>query len=187
MSDQVDHFAALGLERSAALDESVVRERFHALSREVHPDTDGGDELAFAAINEAQRILTSPAARVRHLLELEFGEQAGGAVATGGMSGALMELFGSVGGVITRADGLVAKRGAASSAVARALLAGEEIEVQQQLMAAGGQLMARRRELEEGLGEISLGDQEALAAAAHELAFLEKWQRQVQERMAALI
>ena len=187
MAELADHFATLGIDRAVALEESVVRERFHELSRQLHPDTDGGDELAFAAINEAQRVLASPAARIRHLLELEFGKQGDGAVASGKMSAALMDLFASVGGVISKADALISKRKAASSAVAKALLVGEEIEVQQSLMKAGGELMARRREVEGGLGEIGIRDRESLSGAAHELAFLEKWQRQVQERVAALI
>ena len=187
MAEVADHFATLGLERSVALDAALVRERFHELSRELHPDAGGGDELAFAAINEAQRVLASPAARIRHLLELEFAEPGAGAVASGVMSTPLMNLFASVGAVISKADGVITKRKAASSAVAKALLAAEEIEVQQALMGAGGDLMARRRELESGLVEIGIRDRDALIGAAHELAFLEKWQRQVQARMAELV
>ena len=67
----IDHFATLGFERTPVLDEAAVRERFHERSREVHPDADSGDEEQFAAINEAQRVLRSPSARLRHLLELE--------------------------------------------------------------------------------------------------------------------
>ena len=53
MAETVDHFATLGLERSAALDEAFVRERFHEMSREAHPDAEDGNESRFAAINEA--------------------------------------------------------------------------------------------------------------------------------------
>ena len=95
MAQMVDHFATLGLQRSAALDEALVRERFHELSRDAHPDADAGDEVAFAAINEAQRVLRSPGARLRHLLELEFGCKP---EATGAMSEVLMDLFAQVGG-----------------------------------------------------------------------------------------
>ena len=184
MAETVDHFATLGLERSAALDETVVRERFHELSREAHPDAENGDEAKFAAINEAQRVLSSPAARLRHLLELEYD---GKVESSGAMSAQLMDLFSDVGGVLSQADALISKRQAATTAVAKALLAGEEVSVQQALMGAGGQLMGRRQEIEDGLGGLSLSDRDKLVTTAHELAFLEKWQRQVQERLGQLI
>ena len=184
MADVVDHFAALGLERAAHVDEAAVRERFHELSRELHPDADGGDEEKFAAINEAQRVLSSTASRLRHLLELEFGERA---EATGQMSEALMTLFGEIGGVLQTADELVERRRAATTAVARALLAGDEMSVQSDLMTAGGKVQARRAEIEAELADASPDDRESLEAALHELAFLEKWQGQIQERMGALL
>jgi curved DNA-binding protein CbpA len=180
----LDHFATLGLPHSASMDGALVRERFHELSRAAHPDMVDGDEEAFAAINEAQRVLSSPAARLRHLLELEFG---GAPQSTGSMSAELMDLFVQVGAALNQADPVITKRRAATSALARALLAGEEMAAQQVLAAAGGQIMSRRSTLEAGLGGIELGDREGLTAAWHELSFLEKWQRQVQERMAGLI
>jgi curved DNA-binding protein CbpA len=184
MSEPVDHFATLGLGRSAAIDEAVVRERFHELSRELHPDTAGGDESAFAAVNEAQRVLRSPSARLRHLLELEFGSPPESAAS---MSEVLLDLFGKVGAALAEADGVISKRRAATSAVAKALLAAEEMAAQQALLGTGGKLMARRQEVEAGLGEIALSDRRALVVAWHELSFLEKWNRQVQERIGALL
>jgi len=180
----VDHFATLGLARSAALDEAVVRERFHALSREAHPDAAGGDERVFAEINEAQRVLTSPAARLRHLIELEFGTRP---QPTGQMSAELMDLFTGIGVALQAADALILKRKAAASAVAKALLAKDEVVVQRSLMEAGGQLMSRCRQIEDGFSEIDLSERSVMEAAWHELSFLEKWQRQVQERMAGLL
>jgi len=181
---QVDHFATLGLDRAAALDEAVVKEKFHELSREAHPDSEGGDEEKFAGINEAQRVLSSPSARLKHLIELEFGAEAKQA---GEMSETLMGLFAEIGAALSEADGVILKRQTATTAVAKALLAGVEMGAQKKLMEAGGRLMERRQEVEEGLAETALNDEPALRNAAHELAFLEKWQRQVQERMGQLV
>ena len=103
------------------------------------------------------------------------------------MSDELMDLFAGVGGALQAADGLITKRQATTTAVARALLAKEEVAVQRALMGAGGQLMARRQQVEGGLAEIGLEERAQLVEAWHELSFLEKWQRQVQERMAGLI
>lgn len=180
----VDHFATLGMRRSAAVDEALVRQRFHQLSRAAHPDQEGGDEAAFAAINEAQRVLRSPAARLRHLLDLEFG---GVPESSGSMSPQLMDLFSQVGPALGQAKAVIAKRRMASSALAKALLAAEEAAAQRALAAANSQLMSRRSEVESGLGEIDLSARESLVAAWHELSFLQNWQAQVQERMAGLL
>ena len=180
-----DHFAVLGIDRSALLSEDLIRKKFHELSRELHPDATHGDQTKFAQINEAQRVLRSPSARLRHLLELNGDAEKLESAAA--MSDELMDLFADLSEVFSKADALIAKRNSAGSAVAKALLAGEEMAVQQSLMGAGGKLIARRKMMESGLKNVGVGDCDALALAAHELAFLEKWQRQVQERIGALI
>ena len=98
-----------------------------------------------------------------------------------------MDLFSQVGPALGQADAVIAKRRGASSALPKALLAPEEVAAQRALAAANSQLMARRSEVESGLGAIDLSDRESLASAWHELSFLQKWQAQVQERMAGLL
>jgi molecular chaperone HscB len=74
-----DYFAALGVERRFALDGTELERRFYQLSREFHPDrfTLQDAETRQAAlekmsfVNEAYRVLKSPAFRRTHLLELE--------------------------------------------------------------------------------------------------------------------
>ena len=78
----VDYFTLLGLPRQFELDEGLLTQRFHALSRTVHPDTHGGQSsdaqlLAVqlsAAVNDAYRTLKSPALRAEYLLELLGGK-----------------------------------------------------------------------------------------------------------------
>lgn len=78
----VDYFTLLGLPPQFELDAEVLRERFLALSRTVHPDMHGGDaadaqglavQLA-AAVNDAYRTLRSPDLRAAYLLELVGGK-----------------------------------------------------------------------------------------------------------------
>jgi molecular chaperone HscB len=78
----VDYFTLLGLPRQFELDEDLLTERFHALSRTVHPDVHGSQPpdaqlLAVqlsAAVNDAYRTLKSPFLRAGYLLELLGGK-----------------------------------------------------------------------------------------------------------------
>jgi molecular chaperone HscB len=78
----VDYFTLLGLPRQFELDEELLTERFHALSRTVHPDVHGTESsdaqlLAVqlsAAVNDAYRTLKSPPLRAAYLLELLGGQ-----------------------------------------------------------------------------------------------------------------
>jgi len=77
----VDYFTLLGLPRQFELDEDSLTERFHALSRTVHPDAHGGESSdarllsvqLSAAVNDAYRTLKSPFLRAGYLLELLGG------------------------------------------------------------------------------------------------------------------
>ena len=71
-----DFFAWLGMPRRPWLDPEAVKERFHTLSREHHPDqqaagSNAETDAAFARLNAAQAALRDPKARLRCLLELE--------------------------------------------------------------------------------------------------------------------
>jgi molecular chaperone HscB len=89
LPDGLDHFAVLGMTRSPALDVPALEERFHALSREIHPDrfqTASPQERAAslrdaAALNRAYRTLRDPVERGRYWLELG-GERLGDGNAT---------------------------------------------------------------------------------------------------------
>ena len=122
-----DPFALLGEARRPALDPERVRDTFHRLSREQHPDAaggggDGGED--FARLNQAQAALCDPKARLRCLLELEYPDVrvAGPAV----VPPALADLFAPVLTLLRDIDALLAKKAAAPSALAKALLARQE-------------------------------------------------------------
>ncbi|HWB60884.1 MAG TPA: DnaJ domain-containing protein [Chthoniobacteraceae bacterium] len=69
-----DCFALLGVPRRPWLDAGALKERFHELGAEHHPDVAKTDAVDFAAINAAYNTLLDPKTRVKHLLELEFPE-----------------------------------------------------------------------------------------------------------------
>ena len=77
----VDHFAKLGIQRRPWLDIDHLKQRFHQLSIEIHPDhsLDDADDIKndtqqeFIVINSAFQCLSDTKSRVRHLLEIERG------------------------------------------------------------------------------------------------------------------
>ena len=127
-----DAFALLGLPRRAVLDAGEVRAAFQQAAAPVHPDGAGNDEdrerrtAQFAALNEAQATLTSLPQRLRHLLALEFPDTA--AARTGViMEGTMMDLFSTVAAAVQGAAAVQTKKQKAATALAKAMLAGEEM------------------------------------------------------------
>ncbi len=130
-----DFFAWLGMPRRPWLDPEEVKERFHALSREHHPDqqasgSNAETDTVFARLNAAQAALRDPKSRLRCLLELEHpGIKVSGPAA---VPETLADLFAPIHGLVGRIDALLAKKTAAPGALARALLAREEWSLQEE-------------------------------------------------------
>jgi len=78
-----DHFALLDEPRRPWIDPELLKEKFLALSSQVHPDRvhqssaaerkDAGEH--YAGLNQAYNCLREPKERLRHLLELELGKK----------------------------------------------------------------------------------------------------------------
>ncbi len=71
-----DAFAALGFERRPILDCAEIQERYLRQAALLHPDSAGGDALAFAELGTARALLENPAERLYHLIQLQGGENA---------------------------------------------------------------------------------------------------------------
>lgn len=182
-----DAFAALDLERRLDLSDDVIELAWRELSRDLHPDSDRGDAERAAAVNRAHQILRSPARRLRHWLGLHGVEIA----RQSAIDPALMGLFAEIGPALTAADEVLKKRAAASSALARALLAEPEISAQQRLQGLLGKLGKQRADLTARFHQFesdsSSGRFENALAATGQLAFLENWESQVRQRLLAMI
>lgn len=79
---KVNYYEILGVPRSAA--EGEIRDRFRKLARENHPDRYRGPdkeaaERKFQTLTEAVNVLTNPARRRQHDMELQGGGGAGSA------------------------------------------------------------------------------------------------------------
>ncbi len=188
-----DAFELLGLPRQAALEAEQVKTAYLERCRAAHPDQAGGDEQLSAELNAAHELLREPEGRLKHLLELEGGEQAL-AWATVPMQEPLMGLFGRLGALLARIDGWGKKRDAAASALARALLANEQMSLQEELELVSAQIDDQREVLVARLPEVDAlraGNTSAAAVLMRQLraqlAYLGKWKEQVCAALLQLI
>lgn len=181
MTLPIDHFAALSLPRSPWLDAEMLKHRFHERSASVHPDA-GGSAAAFAALNEAWQILRDPATRLRHYLELE---NPGGLSLAAATPADLGDLFMDVASARQEAQRLATKLAAASSPLARSLLAGEK---QTRLAQLEALLERTRAPLETAHASLAAGERDPanLAALLAHMVFLGKWSTQLRESILAL-
>ncbi len=188
----VDSFAVLGLPRTAALDEEDLLHAYTKRSRDAHPDH-GGSEADASRVNAAYETLRQPDKRLKHLLELA-GPAEAKAWRTVPLDDAMMQLFSRLGAVMDASARFLVRKAAAASALAKALLACEEMLHRESLEQIGFEIEAKKTELVSGLAALdaatasgSAGAWKDLAALQARLAYLGKWQAQVRERLLALM
>lgn len=184
-----DHFAVFAQPRRPWLDPAALRESFQRAAARLHPDAGGGTG-DFAALNTAHAILREPAARLRHLLELEAPHLlARAATIPPGLADHFMRLAPA-----RRAlAGLGEKLSATTSPLARALLAGEEAGLRRDLegglaglTAALEAALAELRALDAAWVSPAAAEWDALAALQARFAFLAKWSAQLREDLFRL-
>jgi curved DNA-binding protein CbpA len=185
-----DHFAILQQPRRPWLDSQALKEHFHRETMERHPDVSGaGDEGHFAALNAAYTVLRDPASRLRHLLELEAPELL---APSREIPPLLAALFMRIAGFRQALDAFRKKESAASSALARALLAGGRLALSQQgetirveLEAAYGAAMDTLRALDSDWEKDPRPSDSAerLSSMHHQCAYLSKWRSQLTEAL----
>ena len=167
-----DGFALLGEPRRPLLDPERIRDTFHRLSRTEHPDQQAaaagsGPAAAFARLNQAQGTLRDPKARLRHLLELEYPQVR--LTGPASVPPSLADLFAPIHGLLREVDEVLARKAAAPSALAKALLARSEF--------------ALRERAEERLAEV---DALQAAALAELRAFDARWEPRPPDAAAVL-
>ena len=187
-----DFFALLGEPRRPWLDPEQIKDTFHRLSRTEHPDQQAGEHADFARLNQAQATLRDPKLRMRHLLELEYPE-----VRLSGPSGVpagLADLFVGVHELLRQTDAILAKKSAATSALAKALLAREEHATREKVETTLGQLdtlhAAATAELQAFDARWTGSHPPETAATLHDFyqrfAYLSRWLEQLRERLFQL-
>lgn len=190
--DMVDCFSLLSLPRAATLDDEVLHRAFTELSRTAHPDH-GGTEAMAARVNAAYETLRSPDRRLKHLLELAGPPEAKAWRAVP-LDETMMSLFSGLGRVMDATTKFLERKAKATSALAKALLAAEELQHRDTLEHIGFEIAGRIAAMEAQLPSLDVAlvsdDTEAwqhLAIMQARFAYLAKWQAQVRERLLALM
>jgi curved DNA-binding protein CbpA len=185
-----DHFAILQQPRRPWLDPEELKERFHRQTANCHPDlSGGGDDADFSALNAAYTVLRDPASRIRHLLELEAPERL---TASHEAPPALADLFMRIAAFGHALNVFSKKESATSSALTRALLAGDRLALSQQGGVVRAELEAAYDAAMRALRLIDSDWQkdprpsdvvERLAVLYPQCAYLAKWRSQLAEAL----
>jgi len=177
-----DHFAVLGIPRSPWLDADALKERFHRLSAQHHPDAPAGSGSAFTEINAAWQTLREPAKCLRHYLELEHPGSLAAAAQT---PAELADLFMQIAAFRDAMHRFTTRRAAASAPLTRALLESERIALQSRLEDLTADITRRTDGILAALrsGETTPEDLATLLAS---LVFLGKWAAHLAEARLAL-
>ncbi len=179
-----DAFAMLGLPRAAALDQELLRYAYAEKSRTAHPDHGGSDKIA-ADTNAAFETLLSPDKRLKHLLDLAAPDGAR-QWRTVPLDNAMMNLFSGLGAALEASAKFQERKQQAQSALAKALLANEEMQHREALEQIGFEIEQRRNEMEQQLPALE-SEWTQLAVMQAKFAYLVKWQTQVRERLLVLM
>jgi len=188
----MDAFKILSLPRKAALDEGSLQRAYDERSRVAHPDHGGSENLS-AQLNEARQILGSPEKRLKHLLDLAAPPEAT-AWRVVPLDEEMMSVFMALGRALEESGRFLDRKNKATSALAKALLADEEMLQRETLEALGftmaklvDRMEARLPAVDRALESPDETLWKELAALQARFAYVSKWQAQVRERLLALM
>ena len=111
-----DYFALLGEVRRPWIDSNKLKQKYHQLTLQLHPDrgsrnqTSSEDTDSLAELNEAFRVLQDPKLRLQHLLVLENAAP----VAARPVPPALANLFWDTGASLKNLDAILEKQSSTS-------------------------------------------------------------------------
>ena len=175
-----DAFSLFGLERRPLIDEAALKEKYLRLAATRHPDLTGGNDEKFLLLQDAYKTLREPAARLRHLVKLEFP---GGEIQS--ESTPHTELFMSAGSAVQVAKAVFLRSQNTTTALARALLAPDIAAALERVRGALQSIRQARDQLTERLENLDMRWPEVspdeLADLASSSAFLLRWKSQLSE------
>jgi curved DNA-binding protein CbpA len=181
-----DYFALLGQPRRPLLSVELVKQRYHQLTRDHHPDLHVFPESdKFAEINEAYRILSNPKLRIQHLLEIEGCAPA---PANRVPPADLQELFLQIGLLSQKVQGFFAGIARASSALTLSLVKNEAAKLRPEIERSLNDVSRAHEKCEIELRDLNdLWIQDHAAATPRlqilhdRLSYLSRWMDQLKE------
>ena len=197
-----DHFARLNEARRPWLEAARLKQTFHTLSATIHPDKiPSTDESAkvqaskqFAELNAAYQCLSDPKSRLVHLLELECGEKPKDIQE---IPAGLADWFVEVARVCRESDGFLAEKASTTSPLlqvqffqrGQAWL--ERLNaLQKELNKLGDRVTNEVKSLDEKWMGATPGARQGLLPKLEELyrllGYLNRWNNQIQERIARI-
>jgi curved DNA-binding protein CbpA len=175
-----DAFALFGFERRPLINEVALKEKYLRLAAARHPDLSRGNDEQFHLLQDAYKTLRDPAARLRHLMGLEFPGVKGQDDST-----PHAELFMRAGNAVHAAKAALARSENTTTAVARALLSADIAAALKQLREAitflqdaRNEIMARLERLDARWPDASAAE---LAALASSFTFISRWMAELSE------
>lgn len=189
-----DYFALFNEPRRPWLEPETLKEKFLALSAEVHPDrvhqASESEKLTanqrYTELNAAYNCLREPRDRLRHLLELELSQKPSDLT---NVPNDLMVLFFSVGKLLREVDAFVSEKGRATSPLLQVQFFERGEEWMEKLNTIRQLVSSKREPLIEELKRLSPGwdanspkPLERLLEIWRLLSFYDRWLAQIQER-----
>lgn len=185
-----DCFQLLGLPPRATLNEGELQSAYLQATRRAHPDQAGGDAQLSADLNAALETLKSPVTRLKHLIDTRSG-LGWRAIA---LEAGLMSLFEKLGPLLQQSAAFLSRKQAATSALAKALLASEEMRLRESMETLNEAIEEEWQKLESALPacdeRLATGDSSVwpeLQALQAKFAYLTKWRAQIRERLLGLM
>lgn len=180
-----DFFALLGLSPHPWVDTAELKQNYHAAASQAHPDHATGDAAHFLRLGEAVACLKDPAARLRHLVALQYGADLPKI-----RTKPPMEIFTLVAESLRQADSAALQMKIANTPLGQAAA----LAAVQKSVAELKKVLGR---VEEALGQLEATCREAGAdwpergadywsGLAAEAVYLGKWQRQLGDQIFRL-
>ena len=200
-----DHFALLNEPRRPWVDPDSLKQRFLALSAEVHPDRvhNSGDsekqraQERYTDLNAAYNCLREPKSRLQHLLELELGVKPGNVQS---IPPDLMDVFLEVGQACRDADAFLAEMATVNSPLLKVQMfergqqwTGKLTALQKRLNSRHEQLIEELKSIDAGWDAVQKPGETKRTVVLNRLqelhqlfSYFERWSGQVQERIVQI-
>ncbi|MEM6278324.1 MAG: hypothetical protein AAF733_02520 [Verrucomicrobiota bacterium] len=171
-------FLVLGLPESLSISSEEIDLAWQSHARASEEDSD---------VHRARGVLSNPAERLEHWLELRGIELSRGS----SMEPDFMDLFSRIHSALESADSVYRRHEEATTALGKALLSKEAVQAQLSIQECLADIHQKKRlrldRFSEFESEAEQGNFSSAESALSQLKFLQKWEQQCQERLLQLI